>query len=211
MKFFQKHKNYWQDKSFLKNVAVGLFMLAISLIINSYAQAYAASHISNSVTDIVLDSIPVVDVHLIYSEGALLFLGILLAVLFYEPKYIPFVLKSMALLIITRSLFMVMTHLAPPADEIFINPNDYIQRLSQGDDLFFSGHTAFPFLVALTFWKNKYLKYVFLIFTIIGGAAVLLGHLHYSIDVFAALFITFSIFHISRNLFIKDYQRSQSL
>jgi len=206
MKIFQKHKIYWRRRAFITSVITGLVLLTISIFINNYAQAYAASHISNSVTDILLDNITPLDVHLIYSEGAIIFLFILAAALFREPKYIPFVFKSIAFFIITRSLFMVLTHLAPPATAIYINPTDYIQSLSQGDDLFFSGHNGLPALLSFIFWEKKYLRYIFLVCTIIGGTAVILGHLHYSIDVFAALFISFGILHISKKLFSADYR-----
>jgi membrane-associated phospholipid phosphatase len=178
----------------------------ISLAVNNSAQIYAANHVNNSESDIILDNIPTLDVHLIYSEGAILFIIILFIILLFEPKYIPFVLKSLAVFIITRSFFMVLTHLAPPAAQTYIDPTDYIQRLSHGDDLFFSGHTGLPFLMAIIFWNKKYLKWLFLACTLIGGTAVIFGHLHYSIDVFSALFISFGIFHICKFLFPEDYK-----
>lgn len=94
MTIFQKHKTYWIKKTFIASVILGLVLMAASVLINNYAQAFAASHISNSVTDILLDNIPPRDVHLIYSEGAIIFVLILIAVLFYEPKHTPFVLKK---------------------------------------------------------------------------------------------------------------------
>ena len=206
MTLFQKHKLLWLKKSFVISVVFGFIFLLTSLVVNNYAQIYAANHINNSESDILLDNLPIVDVHLIYSEGAILFIIILLIILLNEPKYIPFILKSLAIFIVVRSFFMILTHLAPPISQIYINPTDYIQRLSYGDDLFFSGHTGLPFLMAIIFWYQKNLRYLFLVCTLIGGTAVILGHLHYSIDVFSALFISFGIFHISKFLFFKDYK-----
>jgi membrane-associated phospholipid phosphatase len=60
--------------------------------------------------------------------------------------------------------------------------------------------------LALIFWENKILRIVFLSFSIMFAIIVLLGHLHYSIDVLSAFFITFSIFHICKFLFKKDWQ-----
>lgn len=210
MTVFKKHKEIWSKKRFQIGVIFGLIFLAGSFVINDYAQVYAANNINNSEKDILLDHLPTFDVHLIYSEGALLFIMALVVILLYEPKYIPFVLKSLAVFVVFRSFFMILTHLAPPAAQTYIDPTDYIQRLSHGDDLFFSGHTGLPFLLAAIFWHKKYLKWLFLACTLIGGVAVILGHLHYSIDVFSALFISYGIFHISKYLFAEDYKLFES-
>jgi membrane-associated phospholipid phosphatase len=73
-------------------------------------------------------------------------------------------------------------------------------------NFFYSGHTAFPFLLALIFWDNKYLRYLFLFLTVFFGAAVLLAHVHYSIDVFAAPFIVYGMYVITARLFPHDYE-----
>lgn len=203
---WEKHKFYWLQKSFIYNVLVGVIFLIVALFINQYANSYTMAHASNYVTDILLDNLPSVDVHLVFSEGAVIFMLILAATLFYEPKYIPFTFKSIAIFILVRSLFMALTHLAPPLNEIYIDPTDYISRFSSGNDLFFSGHTGLPFLMAFIFWNKKYLRYFFFFCSVVGGVAVILGHLHYSIDVFSALFISFGIFHICKKLFSKDFR-----
>ena len=86
----------------------------------------------------------------------------------------------------------------------FDNGN-FLNKFTFGGDLFFSGHTGLPFLMALIFWNNKYLRYSFFALSFIFAATVLLGHLHYSIDVLAAFFITYTIFHIAIFIFKKDY------
>ena len=48
-----------------------------------------------------------------------------------------------------------------------------------------------------------------LVASLVFGTAVLLGHLHYSIDVFSAFFITYAIFHLAIWLFPKDYGLSR--
>jgi hypothetical protein len=205
-KTFGKHKYFWLQKSFLFNALLGILLLVGSLYVNSFAQTYTATHASNYVTDILLDNLPTVDVHLIFSEGAMLFLFILAAILILEPKYIPFSLKCIALFFVIRSFFLILTHLAPPLHEVYIDPTDWIQRLSSGKDQFFSAHTGLPFLMSIIFWKEKFFRYFFMACTVVGGVAVILGHLHYSIDVFSALFISFGIFHIAKLFFAKDYR-----
>lgn len=206
---WQDHKFYWLQKFFVYNVLLGVILLIIAFFANHYANSYTTAHASNQVTDILLDNLPVVNVNLIFSEGAALFLIILAAILFRKPNYLPFTLKSVAVFVLIRSFFMVLTHLAPPLGEIYLDPTDYIARFSSGNDLFFSGHTGLPFLLAFIFWRQKRLRYFFFFSAAVGGLSVLLGHLHYSIDVFSALFISFGIFHICKKLFAKDFKLTE--
>lgn len=183
-----------------------LVLLIASFFINYYAGVFATKMASNAVTDILLNNIPVFDVDFIVVQGAFIFVAFLIAVLIYEPKSLPFVLKSLALFIIIRAIFVSMTHIAPFPGRDIVNQGKVVDKFVVGGELFFSGHTGIPFLLALTFWQNKYLRGIFLAFTVIAGTAVLLGHVHYTIDVFAAPFITYGIFHISEKFFRRDYK-----
>jgi membrane-associated phospholipid phosphatase len=62
-------------------------------------------------------------------------------------------------------------------------------------DLFFSGHTATLFILFLVS-KKKIIKTVFLISTIAVAISVLLQHVHYTIDVFAAVFFTYACYKL---------------
>lgn len=203
-----KHKSLWPEKTFLYNVFLGLLLLAIAIFLNSFANNFTLSHASNSVSDIILDNIPTFHVDLVFLEGAIIFMIFLAVVLLLEPKYIPFTLKSIALFVLVRSLFMILTHLAAPSHYTALDPQNILERMlaGSGDDLFFSGHTGFPFMLAFIFWSQKFFRYLFFLCTAIAGAAALLGHLHYSIDVFSALFIAFGIFHLGTHLFPRDYK-----
>lgn len=201
----EKHKAFWLDRGYFFSAVLGIVFLAASLYANSYANYYSSIKASNSVTDLLLDNIPAMDVSIVFSQGAVLFVLVLIGIGLFEPKYIPFGLKSIALFILIRSGFMVLTHLAPPPSATFIDPTDFIQKVSAGNDLFFSAHTGMPFLMAIVFWKIRGLRYFFLLSTLIGGSSVILGHLHYSIDVFSALFISFGIYHIAKKVFSRDF------
>jgi len=56
--------------------------------------------------------------------------------------------------------------------------------------MFFSGHTAMPFLGFYLF-RHSWLRYVYLVGAVVMGIVVLAMHLHYSVDVFAAFFMTY--------------------
>lgn len=204
-KTFSKHKEFWLDKNFIFSVFLSGVFFFISMIINYMAVIYSTERVGNANTDILLQNLPVVNTDIIFSEGALLFVFFIIVLFILEPKIIAFTLKSIAFFICVRSGFVIMTHLAPPVGAISTDLFK-VGYLSQGADLFFSGHTGVPFLMSLLFWDNKFLRYLFLSCSVLAGIAVILGHLHYTIDVFSAYFITHGIYLMSVKFFGKDYK-----
>jgi hypothetical protein len=184
---------------------VGFLFLILSLCANYIAGTYATERASNAVTDIILSNIPVFDVDTIFVYGPiLLWIGIAL-LLFSEPKWLPFSLKSISIFILIRSFFISLTHIGPFPSQIAIDSNFFLNKTAFGGDLFFSGHTGIPFLMALLFWSYPRLRVTFFLASLIFGVSVILGHLHYSIDVFSAYFITYGIYHICQIIFPKDF------
>ncbi len=201
--FIAKHKFHWTCKDFLKSVTSGTLLFFLSLVVNYAAGVYATARMSNSVNDIVLSNIRVFDVDGIFVYGVFLFILFVACLLIYEPKNIPFVVKSLALFILIRSFFIMMTHLGPYPTHVSIN-SDVLSKFSPGGDFFFSGHTGIPFLMALIYWENKSLRYIFIAIAILFGVVALMGHLHYTIDVLSAFFITYTIYRLAEIFFPKD-------
>ncbi len=201
-RWFKDFSSHFRDRSFLISTAAGFTLLIISLGFNFVAGSYASHHESNTVTDIILSNIPVFDVDEVFIYGSFAFAAIVVFLCFHEPRVLPFTVKSIALFVFIRALFVSLTHLAPPVS--FYMDSNIMSKLTFGGDLFFSGHTGLPFLMALIFWDTKYLRLFFIFISVFFGATVLMGHLHYSIDVFAAFFITYSIFHLAQYFFPKD-------
>ena len=198
--------NRWYDKKYFQSAMIGAMYLIVSLIINYYAGLYTNKEVSNAVTDILLDNLPVFNVSYIFIEGAILFMVFVVVLMAIQPKRIPFVLKSTALFIIIRSFFVILTHIGPSPERIAIDVGDELQKIFFDNQLFFSGHTGLPFLFALMFRRNRRLFYIFLFTSFVGAVSVILGHLHYTIDVFGAFFITYTIYHISIWLFPSDHE-----
>jgi len=205
-KIINRHKALWSQKYFHSSFATGIALLVVSLVANYFANIYTTNHASNYVSDVILDNIPVFNVDFIFLEGMGIFLVILALLLLRDPKKIPFALKSIATFVLIRSVFIMLTHMAVPPVHSYIDPTSTFRYMTAGNDMFFSSHTGLPFLMALVFWSNKKLRLFFLLTSIVFAISVLMGHLHYSIDVFAAFFITYSIFHIAQRLFPGDYK-----
>ena len=206
----QAYKEYFTNKKFIISFLSGLVLLSASLIVQFFVSDYVDSWASAPAADIILSNTRVYEVAAIFIWGAILLTIIATLVTLKRPNYAPFTMKSIAVFTLIRSIFISLTHIGPfptqaTIDSIFFT-REAFSGIFIGNDLFFSGHTGIPFLLALIFWENKILRIVFLSFSIMFAIIVLLGHLHYSIDVLSAFFITYSIFHICKFLFEKDWQ-----
>ncbi|MDO8659222.1 MAG: phosphatase PAP2-related protein [Candidatus Parcubacteria bacterium] len=199
----QKYILHFANKGFLVSFLLSIAMLMVSLAVNFYAGSYAAESQSNYVTDIILSNTRPYDVDIIFVYGSIAFVCFVTFLFLIEPRRAPFIIKSVALFVVVRSLFISLTHIGPFPSQIVID-STILEKFTFGGDLFFSAHTGLPFLMALIFWDNKFFRYLFIILSIIFGAVVLLGHLHYSIDVAAAFFITYTIYHMAMKFFKKD-------
>lgn len=199
------YKENFTDREFLKSFSIAILLLIISLVLNFYAGTYATQSASNPVTDIILSNTRAYDLDGMFVYGSIIFFFFIVFVCLYKPEKIPFTAKSLALFIVIRSIFITLTHLGPFPTQVPVN-SDILSKLTFGGDLFFSGHTGMPFLLALIFWEDKWTRYVFIAFSLMFAVVVLLSHMHYSIDVLSAFFITYTIFNIAKFLFKKDHR-----
>ncbi len=200
----------FKDKEYRSAFAWSWVILVCSLLINFYAGTYATEKASNPVTDLILNNIPVFDVDGIFVWGAFAVVGCIALACFKYPRRIPFTLKTIGLFVIIRSIFITLTHLAPFPTQTVFDPVKFASYFMFGGDLFFSGHTGLPFLIALVFWDNLFFRRSFILLSLIFGTVALMGHLHYSIDVFAAFFITYAIYGIAEQIFKKDMKMGRA-
>lgn len=210
----QKYRIFLTKEN-IKSLVFSIILFIVSLIWEKVADDYVLKIKGVVVDDLFLSHLPSVDVTYLIVQGALLLTLLIIVLFLFKPKYINFGLKAMALFILTRSFFISLTHLGAYPNQLVFDTDTFGFKIynllfNTSNDFFFSGHTGMPFLMALIFWDNKLWRYVFLIISITFGIAVLLAHIHYSIDVFAAPFITYSVFALSRSLFKKDYELSRS-
>ncbi len=205
---WRQHKEFWNAQRALSLVSA-LVLVGIALIVQRYADIYVSKVAGVPVSDIILDNIPTIDIDVLIVQGALIFTLVAAILVVVRPKYIIFTIKTLALFIIVRSFFISLTHLGISPNELQfdtsnIGYNLYNFLFNTRGDFFFSGHTGVPFLFAFIFWREKYWRYFFLAVSFVFGVSVLLAHIHYSIDVFAAPFMTYGIYMISCHLFPGD-------
>lgn len=130
----------------------------------------------------------------------LIYLSLVTAIIIFlrDPGKLMIVIQSYSLMVIFRIAAMYALPLNPPGSMIPLN-DPFVQYFGTGKlltkDLFFSGHTATLFLLYLL-TERKFFKILFLICTTAVAAAVILQHVHYSIDVIAAPFFAYASYRI---------------
>lgn len=206
------HQQFWiKDNTHSFITSIVLFVIAI--ITQGFAGRYVIRVKGTAVEDLFLDNLPTVDLDFFIIQGALILTAVIIFLFIYRPKYLNFGLKALSIFILVRSFLITLTHLGPSPYQLILDQNSrgfwlYDILYNTSNDFFFSGHTGAPFLMALIFWKEKMWRYIFLTTSFVFGASMLLAHIHYSIDVFAAPFMTYSIFAIARYFFSYDYKIS---
>ena len=205
MGYFRHLEEHFRNKSFRRSIYISLVLFALGLIMNYFAGTYAVKKESDSVTDIILSNTRTYDVDDLFVVGTFAMVALIAFLAFRKLNAFPFIVESIALFVMVRSVFITLTHIGPFPTRIAID-SDVLSRVSFGGYLFFSGHTGLPFLMALIFWNVPLLRYTFIFISAFFAVIVLLGHLHYSIDVLSAYFITYSIYHIAETFFQEEHR-----
>jgi len=183
---------------------LSIILIIIANILNVTAATYSDRMGSAHVADIILDNIPAVNLQYVFTFGFTFAIAILfLYPLFFRVRQVHLVISQFSLLLIVRAFFIILTHLKQPIDAIVVDLPQIYSALVFKNDLFFSGHVAMTFLGFLLFKEDKIFGTFFLIVTIIMAVTVLLMHVHYSIDVFAAFFITYGTYKFGKWCFKK--------
>ena len=122
-----------------------------------------------------------------------------------NPERLLFAIQLYTLMVIIRIVAMYLLPLEPPSTMIILK-DPFVEIFGTGQtltkDLFFSGHTATLFILYLVS-VNKSIKSIFLFCTIAVAVSVILQHVHYTIDVFAAVFFTYASYVILKAIRIK--------
>jgi hypothetical protein len=187
-------------------ILISIVCLIISAIITIFASTYVDRIPVVAVPDLILDNIPAINLNVIFSYSFVTLLVLLTVyTVFFRVKEFHKTALLFSLLVLTRSIFITLTHLGAPQGALLGRdaPGLY-QLFNFRNDLFFSGHAAMPFMAFLIF-RKEWIGKLFLILTIILSATVLLMHIHYSIDVFSAFFITYGVYKFGEWLMDKKF------
>jgi len=211
MKYFN-YKGFW-TREHVRSLVNALILLALATVFQYYASAYVDRTPGNPAVDLFLSILPVVNLNFLIVEGALAAIALSVILVLAKPQYLLFTLKAGAIFIATRAMFIAVTHIGIYPGQI--NPDvGFFDRIYTGLGLeagfFFSGHTGLPLLMALILWNKKFWRYAYIILSVVFGIAVLFAHIHYTMDVLAAPYMTYGIFKMSQYFFPEDYKMTEA-
>ena len=188
----------WQERRFRNKTIIALLLVAIILILLPTFFAFIEKREGMVLQDFVLDAIPAMDVSvpsfvIIWSVVLLVFYRI-----YQNPMLFLVVAYGFILMCLLRVLTISLIPLNPPVGIIVLK--DPIANIAYGrngifitKDLFYSGHTGNMFLFFLCL-ERKWDKIFALTASFLVGILVMVQHIHYSIDVFAAFIFTYFIY-----------------
>jgi len=191
-----------QSSDYRKKLIIGLIL--ISFILLSLPFFFQAIEKRNGISfnDYLLSWLPAYDLSLY------IFTVIWSMTLFtfsrfkQDPNIFLTFLWGFILINLSRFVFIGLIPLNAPANLIPIHDpisNHFYGPKFITKDLFFSGHTAAMFLMFLCF-KKRTDKIIALLATIIIGIAVLIQHVHYTVDVVMAPVITYFLWIGSKKI-----------
>lgn len=197
-------REHWENPGFRFRCQWGLMVWILVLIAFPFFFRYIEQRQGWTPNDWLLDQLPSFDTSIpcfmvIWGMFGLFFYRAL-----YEPKWLLLFLWGFIVLSLMRFCTIYLLPLEPPARLIPLR--DPISNLFYGGkdafitkDLFFSGHTSTQFLIFLCLPKKSD-KIWALLATIAVGLMVLMQHVHYSMDVFAAPPLTYLVYLIAKRI-----------
>jgi hypothetical protein len=187
----------WARPAFRHRLLLGVGLLLALAAWVPHFFAFIQARPGVVLPDPLLAALPAHDVS--GATFALIYLGIgaTLAYLLRRPALLLQALWAYLLIHACRTLTLYFVPLDPPTGLLLLH-DPLVDRFLYGGptpitkDLFFSGHTATMFLLALAVRSRRW-RLVLLAATVAVGALVLVQHTHYTYDVLAApLFAGFS-------------------
>ena len=174
-------------------------MLTVMLLALSVYFCAAVMHYAHTRPGVILDD-PVQrlvgPVNLRWPVFLILWISLLLGMyhLVKTPEWLLLWLQAAAVVTLLRAVALYLVPLAPPPTIIPLADPIATLRSGTGDlitkDLFFSGHTAILFLLFLVA-DTRWLRRFFFAGCVFVGVSVVVQHVHYCGDVFAAPFFAY--------------------
>lgn len=177
---------------------IGLAVLAVGVSLSFWSQIYLHNSMSRGVmfptlSDMILDSVPVIDVALAYDLTCIFIYAIVIVYIIHRKQYsrIPLFLVLAGIFYALRAVFVVLTPMGNPPN---FNGSDPLFNGFMKYELgvYPSGHVGNTFLLLLQVYDKKYRNLLYLCLLIVI-AALILTHCHYSIDILSGFIFAYAL------------------
>jgi hypothetical protein len=179
-------------------VAVGLSLMGLSALVNRLANDYINTFppANESLPDIIHALFQPMDFNLFVTAGEqVVMILIFTYLLFWDTENFPFSFILLGSFFLVRSGFLFCTILPAPFPRIDDTEIFKVGLVTFGTrDLFPSGHAGSLLVLGFLIQKDRWVRVTVFILAFLASLAVLLMHVHYTIDVFGALFIAYAVY-----------------
>ena len=198
----QRWTKAWESPLFRKKLIIGFILITVILSAFPFFFQVIEKRKGTFLNDWLLSRVPAYDMSIMIF--ILIWATSLLALFraVQDPGFLMQFLWSYILLCILRILSISLIPLDPPINLLpLADPiaNAFYGARFVTRDLFFSGHTASIFLIALCL-KKRTDKALALLASLSIGILLLIQHVHYTIDVIAAPLLTYPIYLTGRKI-----------
>ncbi len=173
-----------------------LIFLAVVLFAYRRFLDFAEARAGISIPDPILKLFEPIDLTWLIFGLIYLCLVVGVIILIKHPERLLLAFQTYTAIIIVRIIAMYLMPFEAP-EKLIVLKDPFVEMFGSGEsltkDLFFSGHTATLFMLFLVV-ESKKMKYIFLASAAVVGVSIVLQHVHYVIDVFAAPFFTYACF-----------------
>ena len=195
-------KSAWSNKNYRVKTIIGTVLFLSILVLLPFFFSIIELRQGSLLNDRLLHVLPAIDV----SIPTFIIIWSMVILLLYrctrDPALFILFLWAFILLSLSRMLTISLFPLEPPVGLIPLK--DPLSSIFYGGtevfikkDLFYSGHTSIQFLIFLCL-KKKSDKIISLLATAAIGTLVLIQHVHYTIDVAAAIIFTYFIYRLGK-------------
>jgi hypothetical protein len=196
-------KSFLSERNKKKYLIISFVLLTFTLFFFYQFLSFNESRSGFIFLDPILNAIGPVDVSftIFLVTYSLSFFGIV--IVSKKPELLIKLVQAYTLMTLLRMLSLYLLPLEPPfaiipLKDVFLRLSFYAGR-ENVKDLFFSGHTATLFLFSFVFLEKK-LKWLFTFGAVMVGMLLMLQHVHYSVDVFAAPIMSYLAVLVQRKL-----------
>jgi membrane-associated phospholipid phosphatase len=190
-----EHAAVAREQWWVVGFGLGLAALVCVRLLNAFMGMYVTTRGGPALNDIFLDAVTRVDVVWLHLFLSSVMYTLVIGIFVFFPRRAPFLLWTLVTVILLRVCALPLTELGMYVDAVRID-----SEYTFGGDLFFSGHVAIATTLVYFYWDTPLLRALTLGMLTVTIGTLILGHLHYSIDIFTGLFVGYGAAALVRNM-----------